>query len=274
MAPRRVHRRHRDIVERRCGAARFSAWVGEPCFSALILTTAALTSSLRAPFQSGEFLVPVKYGHVSAGVVEAGPHDLRGRTVFCLYLHQTRCRVRSAVASEGRSGYAGEPAGHTPARKKDPDDRTDRKLPVRQRAIPPDGRAGGDETLLVPRLPAHLVERHRERHLPDLVHRGLRKPRRVRARRGQWPSSTSPLLLAMRLPSVRRLHRKTSVGRRACRHPAKPVVGQTHREHLECQCSGVGLPRPGPRAHRTPTLTTSCAASARRPPHTGEVTIE
>jgi threonine dehydrogenase-like Zn-dependent dehydrogenase len=43
----------------------------------------------RAPFQEGEFPGPVKYGYLSVGAVEAGPVELRGRTVFCLYPHQT-----------------------------------------------------------------------------------------------------------------------------------------------------------------------------------------
>ncbi|MER7837884.1 dehydrogenase [Streptomyces sp. NPDC096040] len=45
---------------------------------------------MRAPFQEGEFPGPVKYGYLSVGVVEAGPVELIGRTVFCLYPHQTR----------------------------------------------------------------------------------------------------------------------------------------------------------------------------------------
>jgi threonine dehydrogenase-like Zn-dependent dehydrogenase len=45
---------------------------------------------MRAPFQEGDFPGPVKYGYLNVGVVEAGPSDLRGRTVFCLYPHQTR----------------------------------------------------------------------------------------------------------------------------------------------------------------------------------------
>ncbi|MFF4895147.1 dehydrogenase [Streptomyces sp. NPDC001068] len=45
---------------------------------------------MRAPFQEGEFPGPVKYGYLSVGVVEAGPAELTGRTVFCLYPHQTR----------------------------------------------------------------------------------------------------------------------------------------------------------------------------------------
>ncbi len=45
--------------------------------------------SMRAPFQEGEFPGPVKYGYLNVGVVEDGPSSLRGRTVFCLYPHQT-----------------------------------------------------------------------------------------------------------------------------------------------------------------------------------------
>ncbi|MEU2336560.1 zinc-binding alcohol dehydrogenase [Streptomyces sp. NPDC006654] len=45
---------------------------------------------MRAPFQEGEFPGPVKYGYLSVGVVEEGPAALIGRTVFCLYPHQTR----------------------------------------------------------------------------------------------------------------------------------------------------------------------------------------
>jgi threonine dehydrogenase-like Zn-dependent dehydrogenase len=45
--------------------------------------------TMRAPFQEGEFPGPVKYGYLSVGVVEDGPEDLLGRTVFCLYPHQS-----------------------------------------------------------------------------------------------------------------------------------------------------------------------------------------
>jgi threonine dehydrogenase-like Zn-dependent dehydrogenase len=44
---------------------------------------------MRAPFQQGDFPAPVKYGYLNVGVVEHGPAELRGRTVFCLYPHQT-----------------------------------------------------------------------------------------------------------------------------------------------------------------------------------------
>jgi threonine dehydrogenase-like Zn-dependent dehydrogenase len=46
--------------------------------------------SMRAPFQEGDFPGPVKYGYLNVGVVEHGPPALLGRTVFCLYPHQTR----------------------------------------------------------------------------------------------------------------------------------------------------------------------------------------
>jgi threonine dehydrogenase-like Zn-dependent dehydrogenase len=47
-------------------------------------------AAMRAPFQEGDFPGPVKYGYLNVGVVEAGPAALLGRTVFCLYPHQTR----------------------------------------------------------------------------------------------------------------------------------------------------------------------------------------
>lgn len=46
--------------------------------------------AMRAPFQEGSFPGPVKYGYLNVGVVEEGPPELAGRTVFCLYPHQTR----------------------------------------------------------------------------------------------------------------------------------------------------------------------------------------
>jgi threonine dehydrogenase-like Zn-dependent dehydrogenase len=46
-------------------------------------------AAMRAPHQEGDFPGPVKYGYLNVGVVEQGPEKLRGRTVFCLYPHQT-----------------------------------------------------------------------------------------------------------------------------------------------------------------------------------------
>jgi threonine dehydrogenase-like Zn-dependent dehydrogenase len=46
-------------------------------------------AAMRAPFQEGDFPGPVKYGYLNVGAVEEGPPELLGRTVFCLYPHQT-----------------------------------------------------------------------------------------------------------------------------------------------------------------------------------------
>jgi len=56
-------------------------------------------AAMRAPFQEGDFPGPVKYGYLNVGAVERGPPELSGRTVFCLYPHQTAYVVpASAVA--------------------------------------------------------------------------------------------------------------------------------------------------------------------------------
>ncbi|WP_309107085.1 dehydrogenase [Arthrobacter sp.] len=43
---------------------------------------------MAAPHQEGHFPAPVKFGYLSVGVVEQGPTELEGKTVFCLYPHQ------------------------------------------------------------------------------------------------------------------------------------------------------------------------------------------
>ncbi|MFG1669358.1 zinc-binding alcohol dehydrogenase [Streptomyces sp. Y7] len=56
-------------------------------------------AAMRAPFQEGDFPAPVKYGYLNVGVVEAGPTALVGRTVFCLYPHQTRYVVPASAVT-------------------------------------------------------------------------------------------------------------------------------------------------------------------------------
>ncbi len=55
--------------------------------------------AMRAPFQEGDFPGPVKYGYLNVGAVEHGPAKLRGRTVFCLYPHQTNYVVPAGAAT-------------------------------------------------------------------------------------------------------------------------------------------------------------------------------
>ncbi|MEU1853233.1 zinc-binding alcohol dehydrogenase [Streptomyces sp. NPDC019990] len=56
-------------------------------------------TAMRAPFQEGDFPGPVKYGYLNVGVVEEGPEALAGRTVFCLYPHQTRYVVPASAVT-------------------------------------------------------------------------------------------------------------------------------------------------------------------------------
>ncbi|NLP83357.1 dehydrogenase [Microbacterium sp. CFH 90308] len=54
---------------------------------------------MRAPFQAGDFPGPVKYGYLNVGVVEQGPTELAGRTVFALYPHQSAFVVPAAAVA-------------------------------------------------------------------------------------------------------------------------------------------------------------------------------
>ena len=52
---------------------------------------------MRGPNQEGAFPFPVKYGYCATGVVEAGPTELVGKTVFCLHPHQDYFKVAAAT---------------------------------------------------------------------------------------------------------------------------------------------------------------------------------
>ncbi|MFI1358491.1 dehydrogenase [Streptomyces sp. NPDC020898] len=67
-------------------------------------------AAMRAPFQEGEFPGPVKYGYLNVGVVEEGPDALVGRTVFCLYPHQTRYVVPVGAVTPVPDGVPAERA--------------------------------------------------------------------------------------------------------------------------------------------------------------------
>lgn len=53
---------------------------------------------MRAPFQAGDFPWPVRHGYSNVGRVVQGPEELRGRTVFSLFPHQTRFRLPASAA--------------------------------------------------------------------------------------------------------------------------------------------------------------------------------
>jgi hypothetical protein len=49
-----------------------------------------VAKEMAAPHQEGTFPSPVKFGYLSVGVVEDGPAEWQGKTVFCLHPHQDR----------------------------------------------------------------------------------------------------------------------------------------------------------------------------------------
>lgn len=61
---------------------------------------------MRAPFQTGDFPFPVRYGYAAVGMVEQGPGDLLGRHVFCLYPHQTAFSVPAGAVVPLPEGLA------------------------------------------------------------------------------------------------------------------------------------------------------------------------
>jgi hypothetical protein len=55
---------------------------------------------MRAPFMSGQFPYPVKYGYAAVGRIESGPDELRGKTVFSLHPHQSAFNISASAAIE------------------------------------------------------------------------------------------------------------------------------------------------------------------------------
>ena len=128
-------------------------------------------AAMRAPFQEGDFPGPVKYGYLSVGAVEQGPPELRGRTVFCLYPHQTGYVVPAdavSVVPEGIPAARAVLAGTV---------RDDAGKPVAGVEVagldPMDGmKPAGDSPVvrgLDPERPRPLLFRQRERNLFALI---------------------------------------------------------------------------------------------------------
>ncbi len=80
-------------------AAVRTLWTGISRGTESLIARGAVPTSererMRAPFQDGDFPFPVKYGYLNVGVVETGPAELRGRTVFSLFPHQSRFVARA-----------------------------------------------------------------------------------------------------------------------------------------------------------------------------------
>jgi NADPH:quinone reductase-like Zn-dependent oxidoreductase len=65
---------------------------------------------MRCPFQEGDFPFPVKYGYALVGVVEDGPAERVGETVFCLHPHQSRATLPARAAVRVPAGVPVERA--------------------------------------------------------------------------------------------------------------------------------------------------------------------
>jgi hypothetical protein len=53
---------------------------------------------MRAPFMTGHFPFPVKYGYATVGRIEGGAEGLRGRNVFTLHPHQDLFNIPASAA--------------------------------------------------------------------------------------------------------------------------------------------------------------------------------
>jgi threonine dehydrogenase-like Zn-dependent dehydrogenase len=60
---------------------------------------ASETKRMRAPLQEGCFPFPVKYGYCAVGIVEQGPSELIGRSVFALHPHQNLFAIPASLAT-------------------------------------------------------------------------------------------------------------------------------------------------------------------------------
>ena len=54
---------------------------------------------MRCPHQQGQFPFPVKYGYCAVGLVEAGPDEFMGQTIFALHPHQERFVVPASAVT-------------------------------------------------------------------------------------------------------------------------------------------------------------------------------
>jgi hypothetical protein len=53
---------------------------------------------MRAPFMTGAFPFPVKYGYATVGRIEGGAANLHGRTIFALHPHQNLFNIPASAA--------------------------------------------------------------------------------------------------------------------------------------------------------------------------------
>ena len=188
-------------------------------------------AAMRAPFQDGDFPGPVKYGYLNVGVVEHGPPTLRGRTVFCLYPHQTAYVVPAGV---GRRRARRRAAGARGAGRhgRDRGQRAVGRRPARRR---PGHRRRRRHGRLLRRAPARAGSRASQVTLVDVDPAG--------------PSVAAALGVDFALPAdaagglrPRRAHQR-DVGRAAAVAGPARAGGHGHRPQLVRRPRGHAVPR-------------------------------
>ena len=95
VAPGRAEIREERLPALAGGSVRVRAYYGSLSRGTEALIAAGRVPAseyerMRAPFMTGHFPFPVKYGYATVGEVEAGPPALVGRNVFALHPHQTK----------------------------------------------------------------------------------------------------------------------------------------------------------------------------------------
>ena len=232
-------------------------------------------AEMRAPFQDGELPGPVKYGYLNVGVVEQGPPALRGRTVFCLYPHQTAYVVPAAAVTvvpdevpPERAVLAGHRrdrrqrgVGHRPAPRRPGHGRRRRhgrllRRPA-ARAVP--GSAASRSSTSTPRAPTSPRPSGCDFAAPDDAD-GRARPGRAHQRHAR-PGCSSPSTCSRRRATVVDLSW----------YGDSPVTlstwaGPFHSGRLAIRSSQVGTVSPARRGRRTPAERLAVAMDLLRDP--------
>ena len=234
------------------------------------------TRAMRAPFQEGDFPGPVKYGYLSVGAVEQGPPELCGRTVFCLYPHQTAYVVPAGAVSVVPEGVPPARAVLAGTVETAVNALWDAAPLVGDRvAVVGAGMVGCCVARLLGRFPARARHAGGRRSRPGRrrgrPRRRLRAPgrrrRRPRPRRAHQRDVRRPPALARPARSRGHRHRPQLVRRHGgsrCRWAGR----STPAASASARARSAPSPRPAPGAARRPTGWRSRSSCCATPPST------
>jgi len=133
-------------------------------------------------------------------------------------------------------------------------------MPLRRHPLSPDSRACRLQNLLVPRLSAHLIERHSQRNLSQRIDSDHRASWRVRQRRRERQPCPQTVLRQMRKPPVCRLDWSSWPYRGPRWNARRSIVNQPGSQYLEFKCTYLGLPESSAAERREAAKTSSASA--------------